>query len=68
MKNLDWKQNNLKYILDRKNISQTELAQFLGIARNTLSQYVNAKREPNIGTICKICTYLEIENIEDLFK
>lgn len=68
MKNISWDKNNLKYILDRKGISQTELAEYLGIARNTLSQYVNAKREPNIGTICKICTYLGIDNIEDLFK
>ena len=68
MKDISWEKNNLKNILDRKGITQTELAEYLGIARNTLSQYVNAKREPNIGMICKICTYLNINNIEDLFK
>lgn len=68
MKEISWKMNDLKNILERKGVTQTELAEFLGIARNTLSQYVNAKREPNIETICKICTYLNIHNIEDLFK
>lgn len=68
MKNIAWENNNLKEILDRKDIKQEELAEYLGLSQNTVSQYVNAKREPKLKIICKICEYLKIENIEDLFK
>lgn len=68
MINLTWKNNDLKNIMSRKGVTQQELAEHLKISQNTISQYVNAKREPNLDTICKICNYLGIKVIDDLFK
>jgi len=68
MLNLSWKNNDLKNIMNRKGVTQQELAEHLAISQNTISQYVNAKREPNLDTICKICNYLDIKTIDELFK
>lgn len=50
----------IKEIRMRKDISQKELAAALGIAPNTLSQYENGKREPDIKTLERISDFLNV--------
>ena len=50
----------IKEIRLQRNISQKELAVTLGIAPNTLSQYENEKREPDIGTLELIADFFNV--------
>lgn len=50
----------IKEIRMRRDISQKELASALGIAPNTLSQYENGKREPDIKTLERIADFLNV--------
>lgn len=43
-----------------RGISQRELAAALGIAPNTLSQYENEKREPDLKTLERIADFLNV--------
>lgn len=52
--------DTLRDILRIKGISQVQLASKLGVKQNTMSQWVNGKREPNYENLLKICYYLDI--------
>lgn len=49
----------LKYLRTRENLSQSELAEKLGVAKSTISMYEVGKREPDFETL---------EAIADLFN
>lgn len=49
----------LKYLRARENLSQSELANKLGVAKSTISMYEVGKREPDFETL---------EEIADLFN
>lgn len=49
----------LKYLRTRENLSQSELADKLGVAKSTISMYEVGKREPDFETL---------EAIADLFN
>lgn len=49
----------LKYLRNREALSQSELAQKLGVAKSTISMYETGKREPDFETL---------EAIADLFN
>ena len=51
--------NMLKYLRERRGMSQSELAKQLGIAKSTVSMYELGKREPDFETM---------ERIADLFN
>lgn len=52
--------NQIKELLNMKNIQQKELASHLGMSQNTLSQYLNKKRKMSLETISKIADFLEV--------
>ena len=49
----------LKYLRTRENLSQSELASKIGVAKSTISMYEAGKREPDFETL---------EAIADLFN
>lgn len=55
-----WSNFRLKEIRLEKDVSQRELALALGLSPNTLSQYENRKRDPNITTLGSIADYFDV--------
>ena len=51
---------NIKELRLQANLSQIELSKKLGIAQNTLSQYENGNREPDIEMLQKIANELNV--------
>lgn len=45
---------------ERIKMSQTQLAQILGLTQEAISKYENNVREPNIDTLRKICVLFNI--------
>lgn len=50
----------LKQLRAEHNLTQTDLAKVLGIAKTTLAAYEQGKSEPNIDTIIKIADFFNI--------
>lgn len=50
----------LKRLREERKITQKQLAAMLGVAPNTISQYESGKREPDIDTLMKIASILEV--------
>lgn len=51
---------NLKAARERKNMTQKEVADNIGVAKSTYSLYESGNREPNVQTIKKIADTLNI--------
>ena len=51
---------NLKYIRKGKHVSQEQLGHILGFGKNTISQYENGIREPNLDTLKKLSNYFNV--------
>lgn len=51
---------NLKEARLRSGISQKDLAENIGVAKSTYSLYESGKREPNVNTIKKIASSLNV--------
>lgn len=49
---------NLKIARERKNMTQKEVADGIGVAKSTYSLYESGQREPNVQTIKKIADLL----------
>ena len=47
----------LKYLRMRENLSQSELADKLGVAKSTISMYEVGKREPDFETLEAIADF-----------
>ena len=50
----------IKQLREKKEVSQSELASSIGIARNTLSQYETGKRQPDYKTLLKFADYFGV--------
>lgn len=50
----------IKEFREEQGIKQKELAAMIGIAPNTLSQYENGKREPDIETVKRMAAALNV--------
>ena len=51
----------LKYLRNRDNLSQSELAEKLGVAKSTISMYEIGKREPDFETLEAICDLFNVD-------
>ncbi len=51
---------NIKLLRISKGLTQRELALVLKIKQNTLSQYENGSRQPDIETLMEIANYFEV--------
>ncbi len=56
---------NLKTLLEKKNISQKEFSNMLGIYQATVSRYINNEREPGIAILVKMSDILDV-TLEEL--
>jgi len=56
---------NLKALLDKRNISQKEFSEMLGIYQATISRYISNEREPGIATLVKMADVLDV-TVEEL--
>lgn len=51
---------NLQKARERKNMTQKEVAEQIGVAKSTYSLYESGNREPNVQTIKKIADLLDV--------
>lgn len=51
---------NLKAARERRNMTQKEVADSIGVAKSTYSLYESGQREPNVQTIKKIADILNV--------
>lgn len=51
----------LKYLRNRESLSQSELAEKLGIAKSTISMYEVGKREPDFETLEAIADFFNVD-------
>ena len=58
---------NIRNLRVQKGLKQKELADYLGIKQNTLSQYEIGIRKPNIYVLAEIAQLFDC-SIEDLIK
>lgn len=58
--------NNLKNILNKKNITPYKLAKISKLGQATINEIYHDKREPKISTAMKISKALNV-SIEDIF-
>lgn len=58
--------NNLKEIRKKKGLSQTDLAEIVGVSRNTISSIETGQFNPNAKLALIICIALD-KKFEDLF-
>ncbi len=58
--------NNIYYVIREKNMTQTELAQIVGIRREYLNRIINRKVTPTVPLGMRIAKALSM-HVEDLF-
>ena len=59
---------NLKYLLDSRNVSQQALGEYVGMAHTAISNYKLGKNFPEVRVLMKICQYFGIEPNDILLK
>ena len=59
--------NKIKEFREKKKISQSDIANILGIKQNTFSQWENDIRTPNVRQVLKLAEILET-TVESLYK
>ena len=52
--------NRLRELRKNKNISQEELGEFCGVAKNTISNWENNVNKPDIDLIAKLAKYFNV--------
>lgn len=52
--------NNIKEAMQAKGLTQTKLAEMLGVRQNTISQWITETNEPNVETILRLCRLLDV--------
>lgn len=57
---------NLKLLRKRKNLTQKELAEKVGVKQNSYANWENGNREPNIEKIQKLADVLDVR-LDTLF-
>jgi len=50
----------IKELRESKGLNQKQLAQELGVSPNTISQYENGLRAPDIDMIKKLCRFFDV--------
>lgn len=58
--------NNLKEVRSEKNLSQAQLAEIVGVSRNTISSIETGQFNPTAKLALILCVALD-KNFEDLF-
>ena len=56
---------NLRKLRKAKRVSQTELADYLGISQRPISHYETGRAEPSLSCLCQIADYLNV-SLDDL--
>lgn len=56
---------NLKYYLEKENISQRKFAKLVGTTPATVNRWITGKRQPHLSKITKIANVLDV-TIEQL--
>ncbi len=51
----------LKELLKLMDIDQSEVSELTGLTQAAISQILNGKREPTLGTICKILNRIPVK-------
>ena len=51
---------NLKYLRDKKNVTQILAEEMTGIDRTTISAYELAKREPSVSNLTSLANYYKV--------
>lgn len=64
---------NIKYEIEHSGKSKTEIANAIGVAKPTVSQYCSGRAQPSLSTLAKLCRFLDcsaddILNVKDLPK
>jgi transcriptional regulator with XRE-family HTH domain len=57
---------NIKLAIETSGKSKTEIAAAIGVARATVSQYISGRIQPSLGTLAKLCKFLNISADEIL--
>ena len=60
--NIDFVSLNIKFHRMKKGYTQEELAEMIGVSRNTIQFWESGKRLPSILNYFWICFYLDIPN------
>lgn len=60
--------NKIKVVLERKGVKQTWLAEQLGKSFNMVNSYVQNRSQPNLETLYKIASILDVEVEELLYS
>lgn len=60
--NIDFVSLNIKVYRMKKGLTQEELAELIGVSRNTIQFWESGKRLPSILNYFWICFYLDIPN------
>ena len=51
----------LKQLRKEKKVTQSEIAEKIGVAKSTYSQYENGHREPNFETLLKLSLFFNVD-------
>ena len=51
---------NLRYLRDKKNVTQISAEKMTGIDRSTISSYELAKREPSVSNLISLANYYKV--------
>lgn len=57
---LNYFAENFSAYLKVRGISQSEFSRLFGVKANTVNQWANGKREPDLDTVCKICILFDV--------
>lgn len=52
--------SNLRILRQNKQMSQSELAEMVGVERQTVSKWENGINEPDFNTVVRLCRLFEI--------
>lgn len=55
-------QTRLNYLIEERGSSRKELADYVGITRQSISLYLRGERIPDINTLKKICDYFNVSS------
>ena len=59
--------NNIKKFRKKKQLSQSDIAKLMKVKQNTISQWENDERVPNVRQVLKLAEILET-TVESLYK
>ena len=51
----------LRELMEEKNLNQVKLAEKVGIKQNTISAWLNGKKEPSISSLWLLADYFNVE-------